>query len=68
MRSAKMICVTVEIREGVLTHRERVTAPSIKHALRIAGEGRPRCRVRLVFPIDPEAFFVPGDHGRREAA
>jgi RNA polymerase sigma factor (sigma-70 family) len=25
----------------------------------MAGDGMPGCRVRLVFPIDPEAFFVP---------
>ena len=68
MSSAKLICVSVEIREGALTHRARVTAPSIEQALRIAGDGRPGRRVRLVFPIDPEAFFVPGDHDRREAA
>ena len=63
-----MICVTVEIREGALTRRERVTAPSIEHALKIAGEGKPGRRVHLVFPIDPEVFFVPGDHDRSEAA
>jgi hypothetical protein len=68
MRSARMICVTVEIHEGALTRQMRVTAPSIARALRIAGDGKPRHRVRLVFPIDPEAFFVPDDSGRREAA
>jgi hypothetical protein len=68
MRSAKMICVTVEIREGALTHRTRVTAPSIERALRIVGGGTPGRRVRLVFPIDPEVFFVSEDPGTREAA
>ncbi len=61
-----MIYVTIEIREGALTRRVRVTAPSIERAPKMAG--RPGRRVRLVFPIDPEAFFVPGDPGRREAA
>ena len=65
MRSAKKICVTVEIREGAFTRQVRVTAPSIALALRIAGDGRPGHRVRLVFPIDPEAFFVSGDHDHR---
>ena len=64
----KLICVTVEIREGSLTHREQITAPSIERALKLAGDGRPGRRVRLVFPIDPEAFFVPEDFGTREAA
>ena len=63
-----MICVTVEIREGTLTRRARITALSIERALKIAGEGKLDRRVRLVFPIDPEAFFVGGDPGRREAA
>ena len=63
-----MICVTVEIHEGAHTCRARVTAPSIPRALRIAGDGSLGRRVRLVFPIDPQAFFVPGDHDRRGAA
>jgi len=64
-----MIRVTVEIRQGALTYRVRVTAPSIERALEIAGEGKPGRRVRLVFPIDPEVFFVPAASGtRREAA
>ena len=36
-----MIRVTVEIREGALTYRVRVTATSIERALQIAGEGTP---------------------------
>jgi len=68
MRSAKMICVSVEISDGALTHWVQVTAPSIERALEITGEEMPGRRVRLLFPIDPEAFFVPGDHDQREAA
>jgi hypothetical protein len=63
-----MICVTVEIREGALTYRVRVTASSIERALKLAGGGKPGRRVRLLFPIDPEAFFVPAGSDRREAA
>ena len=63
-----MIRVTVEIREGALTHRTRVTAPSIERALEIASRGKPGCRVRLIFPIEPEAFFVTEVSGRKEAA
>jgi hypothetical protein len=68
MRSAKMICVIVQIREGVLTHRARVTAPSIERALEIVRAGKPGRRVRLIFPINPEVFFVPGDRNRMDAA
>lgn len=63
-----MICVSVEIREGALTYRARITAPSIKRALKIAGGGKPGRRARLVFPIDPEAFFDPAGSSTREAA
>jgi hypothetical protein len=63
-----MICVTVEIGEGVLTRRVRINAPSIERALKIARAGKPGRRLRLVFPIDPEAFFVPEGSGQREAA
>jgi hypothetical protein len=63
-RSTQMICVSVEISERALTHRVRVTAPSIEDALKIAGRGKPGRRVRLLFPIDPEGFFIPGDHDR----
>jgi hypothetical protein len=68
-RDTEMIRVTVEIREGTLTYRVRVSATSIERALEIAGEGKPGRRVRLLFPIDPEVFFVPAAYGtRREAA
>jgi hypothetical protein len=63
-----MIRVTVEIREGALTYKARVTAPSIERALKIAGEGKPGRKVRLLFPIDPGAFFVPAGSSTREAA
>jgi hypothetical protein len=63
-----MIRVTVEIHEGALTHRTRVTAPSIERALKIVGGGKSGRRVSLVFPIEPEAFFVTEVPGRKEAA
>jgi hypothetical protein len=68
-RDTEMIRVTVEIREGALTYRVRVTATSIERALEIAGEGKTGRRVRRVFPIDPDVFFAPAASGtRREAA
>ena len=63
-----MICVRAEIREGALTRRVWITAPSIERALKIAEAGKPSRRVGLVFPIDPEAFFVAENPGWREAA
>ena len=64
--NTEMICVTVEIHEGTLMYRARDIAPSIEHALKIARGGKPGRRVPLVFPIVPEAFFVPAGSGMRE--
>ncbi len=63
-----MICVTVEVREGALTRRVRIIAPSIERALGITSAGMPGRVVRLVFPIDLEAFFVPEDSTQKKAA
>jgi hypothetical protein len=63
-----MIRVAVEVSEVDLTRRVQITAPSIERALKVAGEGKPGRRMRLLFPIDPEAFFVSEDSGQREAA
>jgi len=63
-----MPCVTVEVREGAVTRRVRIVAPSIERAVKMAGHGKPGRRVRLLFPINPEAFFVPEASERREAA
>jgi hypothetical protein len=67
-RRTQMICVTIEIREDALTHRVQISAPSIERALKVAGGGKPDRRVRLVFPIDPEAFFIPENSSWREAS
>jgi hypothetical protein len=44
-----MICVTIEIREGALTHRVQTTASSIERALKVAGGEKPGRKVRLLF-------------------
>ena len=36
----------------------RVRAGSIRRALEIAEEQNPGCALRVVFPLDPETFFV----------
>ena len=63
-----MIRVVVEVGEGAVTRRVQITAPSIERALEVAGAGKPGLEVRLLFPIDPGAFFVPTEPGVREAA
>ena len=40
-----MICVTVEIREGTVTRRARLTTSSIERALELAGEGKPQLKL-----------------------
>jgi hypothetical protein len=67
-RNTKMVRVTVEVREGALTYRVRIIAPSIECALEIVGAGKAGRRVRLLFPIDPAAYFASADFGAREAA
>ncbi len=52
-----MIRVTVEVGEGALSRRESITAASIERALELAVEGEPG-EARVLFPIEPEAFFV----------
>jgi hypothetical protein len=66
-RKADMMCVSVKIREEAL-RQVRITAPSIEWALKIAGAGKPERRIRIVFPIDSEAFFVPEGYSQRKAA
>jgi hypothetical protein len=63
-----MISIVVEIHEDALTYRTRVTAPSIERALKIVGGEKTGRRVHLVFPIEPEAFFVTEVPGLKEAA
>jgi len=47
-----MITLTIEKHE-ITTVRARITAPSIERALELCGEN-----ARVVFPIEPESFFV----------
>ncbi len=54
-----MISVAVEITEGASTRLVRVSAPSVRRALFLAGEGRPGVEVRVLFPIDAKGFFAP---------
>jgi hypothetical protein len=54
-----MIRVTVEVREGAVSRRVQITAPSIGRALELVGRGKPGKReLRVLFPIDPESFFA----------
>jgi len=53
-----MVKVSVEVRKGTARFRVGVQAESIRRALRMVGGRYPHGEVRLVFPIEPEGFFV----------
>ena len=53
-----MIKVSVEVHEGATPLRAVVRAESITLAISAIERRHPGCKVRVVFPIDPEEFFV----------
>lgn len=55
-----MIEVSVEVSNGSECSRVRVRAESIEHAVDLAKRRYAGREVRVVFPIEPEAFFVGG--------
>ena len=55
-----MIRVSMEVREGAALSRATVQAGSIHEAVSITKGRYPGRDVRLMFPIDPESFFIEG--------
>jgi hypothetical protein len=53
-----MIRVSMEVREGAALSRTVVQAESIREAVSITRGRYPGRDVRVVFPIDPETFFI----------
>ena len=51
-----MVRVSVDVDDG--RSRLSVRAGSIRRALEVAEEQNPGCTLRVVFPLDPETFFV----------
>ena len=56
-----MVRVSIDVDAG--SSRLSVRAASIRRAIHMAEEQNPGCVLRVVFPLDPETFFV-----REEAA
>jgi hypothetical protein len=54
-----MIQVSVEVRggRGTVRFRGEVRAESIERAVQVTNARYPGCEVRMVFPIEPGAFF-----------
>ncbi len=55
-----MIKISVEVRSGPAHFRAGVWAESIEQALSLVKARYPGGETRVVFPIEPEAFFVVG--------
>jgi hypothetical protein len=55
-----MMRVSVEVREGTALSKATVQAESIREAVSITKGRHPGHHVRVMFPIDPEDFFVGG--------
>jgi len=53
-----MIRVSMEVGEGGALSTATVQAESIREAVSIARERYPGRDVRVMFPIDPEDFFI----------
>jgi hypothetical protein len=55
-----MVKVSVEVRSGTARFGVSVQAQSIRSALALVEARYPRGEVGMVFPIEPEGFFVDG--------
>jgi hypothetical protein len=55
-----MIRVGIEVDRGAAPSTTLfVRAGSIQRAFEVAGERHPDCALDVVFPLDPDTFFVP---------
>ncbi len=61
-----MIRVCVEVREGTGISRATVQAESIREAVSITQGRYPGRHVRVMFPIDPEGFFIESLNGNTQ--
>jgi hypothetical protein len=53
-----MIRICIEVDCGAARSTLSVRAESIVKALEAAGEQNPDCALSVVFPLDPDTFFV----------
>ena len=59
-----MIRISIEVRSGTARFKVSAQAESIEGALEIARRYNSGKECKVVFPIDPEGFFVEDDLGR----
>lgn len=62
-----MIRVCIEVHQGAVPIKLAVRAESITRAVSLIEERHPARNVRVVFPIDPEEFFVSKQTGTGRA-
>jgi hypothetical protein len=63
--SQRIVKISVEVRSGTTRFRVGVQAESIRTALSVVGASYPTSEVRVIFPIEPEGFFVEGPTAAR---
>jgi hypothetical protein len=56
-----MVRLSVEVCSGSTSFRATVWAEDIKQALSLVKDCYPRTEVNVIFPIEPEDFFVEED-------
>jgi hypothetical protein len=59
-----MVKVSIEVRYGAVQFGVAVQAESIDRALSLVAVRYPKSDVRVMFPIDPEGFFVKDSTAR----
>jgi hypothetical protein len=59
-----LIRISIEVRSGTARFKVALLAGSIERALEFAKRYNPGKECKVVFPIDPEGFFVEDDLGR----
>jgi len=59
-----MINITIEVKSGTTCFKVAVQAESIEGALTIVKRYNAGKECEVVFPIDPEGFFIEDDLGR----
>jgi hypothetical protein len=53
-----MIKISIEVKSGAARYKLALQAESIERALEMAKRYNPGSECAVVFPIDPEGFFV----------
>jgi hypothetical protein len=59
-----MIKIAIEVRSSAARFKVALVAESIEGALEIAKRYHPGKQCKVVFPIDPQSFFVENHFGR----